>query len=97
MGVVPIMLVAYQDFVDMDKPKKPQIIEMLGNHVNRCPNAIISLQGYDYVEGAPTELAALPTAVSEIMTENINEVEVVELNIDDIDVDTTDGFRIENV
>lgn len=92
-----IMLVAYQDFVDMDKLKKPEMIEMLGNHVNRCPNAISSLQGYDYVEGAPTGLAALPTAVSEIMMENINEVEVVELNIDDIDVDMADGFRIENV
>ena len=92
-----IMLVAYQDFVDMDYMKKPEMIEMLVNHVNRCPNAISSLQGYDYVEGAPTRLAALPTAVSDIMMENINEVEVVELNIDDIDVDTEDGFRIENV
>ena len=90
------MLVAYQDFVDMDKLKKPEIIEILGNHVNRCPNAISSLQVYDYVEGAPTGLAALPTAVSEIMMENINQVEVVELNIDDIDVHMADGFCIEN-
>ena len=28
--------------------------------------------------------------------ENINEVEVVELNIDDIDVDMVDGYRIES-
>ena len=92
-----IMLVAYQYFVDMGKVKKPEMIKMLGNHVKRCPNSIISLQGYDYVEGAPTGLEALPTAVSEIMMENINEVEVVELNIDDIDVDMVDGFRIESV
>ena len=73
------------------------MIEMLGNHVNRVPNAISSLQGYDYVEGAPTGKTDLPTAVSEIMMENINEVEVVELNIDDIDVDVAYGFCIENV
>ena len=30
-----IMLVAYQDFVDMDKLNKPEMIEMLDNHVNR--------------------------------------------------------------
>ena len=92
-----IMLVAYQDFVDMDKLKKPEMIKMLGNHVLRRPNAISTLQGYDYVEGAPNGLAALPTAVSEIMMENINEEEVVELNIDDIDVDLVDGLRIQSV
>lgn len=92
-----IMLVAYQDFVDMDKLKKPEMIEMLNNHVNRCTNTISSLQGYGYVEGAPTGLAAPPTAVSEIIIENMNKVEVVELNIDDIDVDMADGFRIDNV
>ena len=90
-----IMLVAYQDFVHMYKLKKPEMIEMLGNHVNRCPNYISSLQGYDYMEGAPTVLEAIPTSVSDIMMDNINEVEVVELNIDDIYVDMADGFRIE--
>ena len=60
-------------------------------------NCLGPLQGYDYVEGAPTGLTDLPTAVSEIMMENINEVEVVELNIDDIYVDVAYGFHIENV
>ena len=50
-----IMIGAYQDFVDIDKMKKPEMIDMLGNHVNRCLNDIISLQGYDYVEGAPLD------------------------------------------
>ena len=91
-----IMLVAYQDFVDMDKLKKPEMIKMLGNHVIRRPNAISTLQWYEYIEGAPNGLAALPTAVSEIMMENANEEEVIELNIDGIYVDMVDGFRIQS-
>ena len=41
--MVAIMLVAYQDFVGIDKLKKPEMIKMLCNHVSRCPNAISSL------------------------------------------------------
>ena len=95
--MVAMMLVAYQDFVNMDKLKEMEIIKMLCNHVNRCPNAISSLQGYDYVEGAPTGLSAHPTAVSEIMMENKSEEEFVELNIDDIYGDTVNGFRTASV
>ena len=95
--MVAMMLVAYQDFVNMDKLKEMEIIKMLCNHVNRWPNSISSFQGYDYVEGASTGLSALPTAVSEIIMENTNEEEVVELNIDDIDGDVVDGFHTESV
>lgn len=77
----------YQDSGKFEKLKKPAMVSLPSDHVQKYPNGITTIQSYVFTNIKSIVLISLPTSVSELVMKNENERKSVEIDFDDLDID----------